>query len=364
MVATLTPCLHNDRKQNLGPSAIRRSYQFDAPLGFAAGDENLHRYVSNGPTNATDPSGLQQAGGQILPKPRYIITADGAVHDLDAGKIDQGIVDRIEKGEIKHWKGSQIVGFADRDGKPVSPKERPLRVTPAEKERERELQERAKRTKEQHEAIEEFVKDWAGPILDLLPAIGGAKGIDEAIEGKEIVTGYELSTSDRCIAAAGVVPGGKWIGKGIKGGWRLLKRVLGWGARHADEAADAAGAAARNAGRGGDAAESAGDAAKTTGKGKLRDRLGTPPAGMKNPQAHHDLPRKHREKFEDAGLDIDDPAHGRWVEGTPPGKHQNWSKKFNDEWDKFFDGFEGKQPPTAKEILDKKNELVGSGRFN
>jgi len=30
------------------------------PEGFAAGDANLYRYVGNGPTNATDPSGLQE----------------------------------------------------------------------------------------------------------------------------------------------------------------------------------------------------------------------------------------------------------------------------------------------------------------
>ena len=30
------------------------------PIGFAAGDENLYRYVGNGPTNATDPSGLAE----------------------------------------------------------------------------------------------------------------------------------------------------------------------------------------------------------------------------------------------------------------------------------------------------------------
>src|SRR5262249_41688229 len=29
------------------------------PYGFAAGDYNLKRYVGNGPTNATDPSGLE-----------------------------------------------------------------------------------------------------------------------------------------------------------------------------------------------------------------------------------------------------------------------------------------------------------------
>ncbi len=32
------------------------------PIGFAAGDANLYRYVGNGPTNATDPSGLVENG--------------------------------------------------------------------------------------------------------------------------------------------------------------------------------------------------------------------------------------------------------------------------------------------------------------
>jgi len=40
-------------------SAIGRPMSQD-PLGFAAGDSNLYRYVNNEPTNATDPSGLDQ----------------------------------------------------------------------------------------------------------------------------------------------------------------------------------------------------------------------------------------------------------------------------------------------------------------
>jgi uncharacterized protein RhaS with RHS repeats len=35
------------------------------PIGFAAGDPNLFRYVRNSPTNATDPSGLQEAVPQL-----------------------------------------------------------------------------------------------------------------------------------------------------------------------------------------------------------------------------------------------------------------------------------------------------------
>jgi RHS repeat-associated protein len=327
------------------------------PIGFAAGDANFSRYVGNGPTNSTDPSGLQEQGGQILPKPRTIITADGAIHPIDAGKIDQSIVDRIENGNITVWKGSQIVGFGDRDGNLIAPEEKPLRVTPEERDREQELQDGAQRTKE----INDEVAGWLSFLADFLPVVGSGKGATDAVIGQDTIAGYELSASDRCIAAAGVAPGGKWIGKGLRGGWRWLKGILGGGARHGDKAADVAGDLAKQADAGTPHKNAAGDAAKA-GKKTLRQRMGTPPASMTNPQAHHDLPQADRFKphWNREGLDIDDPAHGRWVEGTPPGKHQNWSKKFNDEWDEFFD----KNPKATREqILDKMNELRVDPRF-
>lgn len=37
------------------------------PLGFAAGDANLYRYVGNSPTNFTDPSGLSPVGHHWVP---------------------------------------------------------------------------------------------------------------------------------------------------------------------------------------------------------------------------------------------------------------------------------------------------------
>ena len=97
--------------------------------------------------------------------------------------------------------------------------------------------------------------------------------------------------------------------------------------------------------------------------GPLRSRMGNPPAAMKNPQAHHDLPQAFRQKFEKAGLDIENPAFGRWVEGSPQGTHQNWSRAFNNEWQAFFDRFPAGTMPTQQQILDFMNGLRNSGRF-
>lgn len=47
----------------MAPSA--RFLRLAFPLGFAAGDENLSRYVLNGPTNAIDPSGLMISDGGL-----------------------------------------------------------------------------------------------------------------------------------------------------------------------------------------------------------------------------------------------------------------------------------------------------------
>jgi len=41
-------------------SCIRLGSFSQDPIGFAGGDANLYRYVGNGPTNATDPSGLEE----------------------------------------------------------------------------------------------------------------------------------------------------------------------------------------------------------------------------------------------------------------------------------------------------------------
>ena len=102
----------------------------------------------------------------------------------------------------------------------------------------------------------------------------------------------------------------------------------------------------------------AGVGKNTRRTGSLRSRMGDPPSGMKSPQAHHDLPVKFRDRFR--GLDINDPVHGRWVEGGPVGDHQRWSKEFNQEWDRFF-----RENPSAstEQILQLRDSLRMDPRF-
>jgi hypothetical protein len=63
-------------------------------------------------------------------------------------------------------------------------------------------------------------------------------------------------------------------------------------------------------------------------------------------------------EFEAYGIDIDDPAFGRWVEGGPQGGHQKWSKEFNTEWRIFFN-----RNPSRQEIISFSGKMRTDPRF-
>ena len=88
----------------------------------------------------------------------------------------------------------------------------------------------------------------------------------------------------------------------------------------------------------------------------LRRRMmeeGPPPEWMVKPEAHHDLAQAFRGRFEKIGLDIDDPAYGRWV---PMAEHRKLAWQFNQEWRRFFERFPN---PTPEQVLAKMEELRG-----
>ncbi len=99
-----------------------------------------------------------------------------------------------------------------------------------------------------------------------------------------------------------------------------------------------------------------------TNRGGLRAALGEPPASMANPQAQHDLPWTFRKWFagEGRGLNVNDPAFGRWVSGTPPGSHQRWSAQFEAQWRQFIVDNPG---ATRQHVLDFMSGLRSDVRF-
>jgi len=69
-----------------------------------------------------------------------------------------------------------------------------------------------------------FLKKAGGFVLDMTPFVGTGKGIGEAFKGEDLVTGEKLSPWER---ALGVVPYGKAVKKGVKGGKAGYKAIKG-----------------------------------------------------------------------------------------------------------------------------------------
>ena len=76
-------------------------------------------------------------------------------------------------------------------------------------------------------------------------------------------------------------------------------------------------------------------------------------------EAHHDFPWQFQQWFAKHGLDVNEPAFGRWVsEFDHIAWHNKMMPKFNDFWDNFWQQeriqiMNGGPPFTKQEIIDK-----------
>ncbi|RJE91288.1 hypothetical protein D3P07_04335 [Paenibacillus sp. 1011MAR3C5] len=73
------------------------------------------------------------------------------------------------------------------------------------------------------------VKSWvdAGDcVVDFIPVVGGVKSVQEAVTGKNVVTGEKLSATNRVVGLVGVIPGGKLAAKGGKGIVAGIKKLF------------------------------------------------------------------------------------------------------------------------------------------
>ena len=64
----------------------------------------------------------------------------------------------------------------------------------------------------------------ASSALDFVPVVGNLKSLSEAIIGKDIITGEELSETERALSFFGAIPGGNYLknAKHLKNGQNFV----------------------------------------------------------------------------------------------------------------------------------------------
>ena len=69
------------------------------------------------------------------------------------------------------------------------------------------------------------IRNLASSALDFVPVVGNLKSLGEAVTGKDMVTGEELSGAERALSFLGAIPGGNLLknGKHLKNGQKFLK---------------------------------------------------------------------------------------------------------------------------------------------
>jgi hypothetical protein len=78
-----------------------------------------------------------------------------------------------------------------------------------------------------------------------------------------------------------------------------------------------------------------------------------PRPSFSKPQAHHDFPWKHVEWFAQHGIDVNNPAFGRWVTER---EHILWEKQLPITYEKYWDLV--REEETARGILFTIQELL------
>jgi hypothetical protein len=99
-----------------------------------------------------------------------------------------------------------------------------------------------------------------------------------------------------------------------------------------------------------------------TNRAGLRQAMGQPPPGMRNPQGHHNFPWKLRDWFAAPrrGINVNAADYGRWVEGTPPGPHQVWHAEYSAAWNTFAESYSNAD---RWQVLAFLKYLLSTGKF-
>jgi hypothetical protein len=98
-----------------------------------------------------------------------------------------------------------------------------------------------------------------------------------------------------------------------------------------------------------------GEMANPTKHGDLRARMGEPP--FPGAEAHHELPWELKDWFAKRGLNVNDPAYGKWVD---PVAHDQWTPAYRNEWIQYIND---KPNATKAEVLLKLRWIRLLGKY-
>ena len=84
----------------------------------------------------------------------------------------------------------------------------------------------------------------------------------------------------------------------------------------------------------------------------LSRRTGGARAGM---DAHHTLPVRFESKFNEIGININDPKYGEWVEQS---KHRKSARQYNSKWQAFFETYKNEnRTPSQDDVMNYLHKL-------
>ena len=75
------------------------------------------------------------------------------------------------------------------------------------------------------DSLSNYTGDAASIALDFVPFVGNIKSLGESIAGKDLITGKNLTTSERILSLVGAIPFGNYLkgGKYYKNGQKFFK---------------------------------------------------------------------------------------------------------------------------------------------
>ena len=194
--------------------------------------------------------------------------------------------------------------------------------------------------------------DLALPIGDVIYIAGvGAMSIADAVNeyGMDAIA-HLLANASNAIAEGVeyVAEGVEYVGEKVQEGWAWLKDKV---SNLVDKVSETFGGGSSQPPRDPNEWDKIKETASNF-RENLRKMTQKTKDEIAGKEAHHTLPQKFRDLFDQFKIKIDDPQYGAWVDKAA---HSKWNYAYNQAWQNFFDSTDN---ITAELILDFARQLA------